>query len=160
MKRQFGHILLMFTLVIIAAASLTFVLSASAQTPTPMRRTPIPTATLFRRTLAPTPTPILRLQIQPISNFTATPSTTRGQVRLSWNYSGSAFRGYFVVERSNNQMAWSPVSACRLPYSYGKTTYSCTDSGLVSRRTYYYRLCTSTGTTCAGTVLTATVTAR
>jgi hypothetical protein len=146
MKRQWVFGLFALGLALLTAAALNFALlsPAAAQTRTP----------------TPRPTSSLRLQTQPISRFTATPSTTRGQVRLSWNYSGSAFRGNFVVERSNNQMAWSPVSACRLPYSYGKTTYSCTDSGLVSKRTYYYRLCTSTSTTCAGNVLTATVTVR
>ena len=144
MNTKFGALLLMLTLALVAAASLSFALGAPASA----------------QTRTPTPIPLRRVQAQPLSKFTATPSTTRGQVRLSWNYSGGAFRGNFVVERSNNEKAWSPVSACRLPYSYGKTAYNCIDSNLVSKRSYYYRLCTSTSSTCAGDVLTATVTVR
>jgi hypothetical protein len=79
--------------------------------------------------------------------FKALPSTTRGRVNLSWRYTGNAFKGSFVVQRSSDGRTWSAVSACTR--SASSTSYSCTDTGLTSARTYYYRACAVTsGTTC------------
>lgn len=80
--------------------------------------------------------------------FKARPST-RGRVNLSWRYTGNAFKGSFVVQRSSDGRTWSAVSACTR--SASSTSYSCTDTGLTSARTYYYRACAVTSGTNCGT---------
>lgn len=85
--------------------------------------------------------------------FKALASTTRGRVNLSWRYTGRAFKGSFVVQRSSDGRTWSAVSACTR--SASASTYTCTDTGLTSARTYYYRACAvSSGTTCSSTAVT------
>jgi hypothetical protein len=85
--------------------------------------------------------------------FKALPATTRGRVNLSWRYTGSSFKGSFVVQRSSDGRTWSAVSACAR--SASASSYTCTDTGLTSTRTYYYRACAvSSGTTCGSTAVT------
>ena len=81
-------------------------------------------------------------------------SRTKGQIDLGWVYTGSAFRGSFLIERSADGRKWSVVGACTrsAPASSGPTPnkYSCSDTRLTSGRTYYYRACAVTsGTVCA-----------
>jgi hypothetical protein len=114
---------------------------------------PVP-STLAAQTRPIVPRPsIQRLQATTITNFTATAATQRGQVNLNWRYTGKAFRGTFLVERSNNRTAWAPVTTCSLSYSTRISTYRCTDARLTSGRSYYYRVCIpATGSkTCTST---------
>lgn len=60
---------------------------------------------------------------------------------MTWNYLGKAFRGTFLVERSTNRTTWTPVTSCSYSYSIRRTSYTCTDSKLISGRGYYYRVC-------------------
>ena len=76
-----------------------------------------------------------------ITKFKAAAGTTRGQINLSWNYAGKAFRSTFLVERSNNQTTWTPLTTCNLYYSTKSPSYSCSDTKLTSSRLYYYRVC-------------------
>jgi hypothetical protein len=75
----------------------------------------------------------------------AVTSKTKGQIALSWVYTGKLFKGSFLIERSTDNKTWSVISSCTKPLpASSKTTstsYSCTDSGLSSNRTYYYRVC-------------------
>lgn len=92
--------------------------------------------------------------------FTAGTSATRGEIRLSWTYTGEQFRGSFLVERSTDGETWSAVSACKKVVSQ-TTAYSCTDTRLRSAATYYYQACAVTsGTRCGTTSRTPTVYAR
>ena len=80
-------------------------------------------------------------------------SRTRGQVDLGWVYSGRAFRGSFLIERSTDSKNWSVISACTKSAPTAAVTtpnkYSCSDTGLASARTYYYRACAvASGTAC------------
>jgi hypothetical protein len=85
--------------------------------------------------------------------FKALAATTRGRVNLSWRYTGRSFKGSFVVQRSSDGRTWSAVSACAR--SASSSSYTCTDTGLTSARTYYYRACALTsGTTCGSTAVT------
>jgi hypothetical protein len=98
--------------------------------------------TISAQTRPIVPRPALQqLQINGITVFTATAATTRGQINLRWTYTGKAFRGTFLVERSNNRTTWAPVTSCSLSYSTRTTTYTCTDTKLTSGRSYYYRVC-------------------
>jgi hypothetical protein len=99
-------------------------------------------------------------QVDSTTIFTATTGMQRGQINLNWRYSGKAFRGAFLVERSNNGTTWAPVTTCSLAYSSRSTAYRCTDSKLTSGRSYYYRICIpATGSkTC--TISNATVPAK
>jgi len=74
-------------------------------------------------------------------NLWVTTSRTRGMVNLSWSYTGSTYRRYLVVERSTNRTTWSRVYACRQAASSYYTSYYCSDTGLRSGWTYYYRVC-------------------
>jgi hypothetical protein len=78
----------------------------------------------------------------------ATASKTKSQVDLGWVYTGKPFEGSFLIERSTDNKTWSVISGCTmlLPASSKKTStsYSCTDSGLSSNKTYYYRACSIT----------------
>jgi hypothetical protein len=84
--------------------------------------------------------------------FKASPSRTRGRVDLSWRYTGSAFKGSFLVQRSSDGRTWRAVTACTR--SASSSTYTCSDTGLTSGRTYYYRACASTGSTCGSSAVT------
>ena len=84
--------------------------------------------------------------------FTAIPSRTRGRVDLSWRYTGSAFKGSFLVQRSNDGRTWSTISACTR--SASSSVYTCSDTGLTSKRSYYYRACASASSTCGSTAVT------
>jgi hypothetical protein len=93
--------------------------------------------------------------------FKARASTSRGRVELSWRYTGQSFKGSFLVQRSSDGRLWSTVSACTR--SASSASYSCSDTGLSSARTYYYRACAvSSGTTCGSTAITPplSITAR
>ncbi len=105
------------------------------------------------RPIVPLPS-IQRLQATTtITNFTAIAATERGQINLNWRYTGKAFRGTFLVERSNNRTAWVPVTTCSLSYSTRISTYRCADARLTSGRSYYYRVCipASGSKTCTST---------
>jgi hypothetical protein len=92
--------------------------------------------------------------------LTATPSRTRGTVSLSWRSNGVPFRGSFLVERSTNRRTWSAVSFCRKTPTTA-TSYYCSDSGLRSRTTYYYRACAvTTGFRCGTTNVTPVTSVR
>jgi hypothetical protein len=92
------------------------------------------------------------------------PSRTRGQIDLSWIYTGKPFRGSFLVERSSDGRKWSVVSPCRkLPptNSAASTSYSCSDTGLKSSTTYYYRGCAITsGSKCETTDVTPAISVK
>lgn len=91
--------------------------------------------------------------------FKALTSTTRGRVNLSWRYTGRSFKGSFLVQRSSDGRMWSAVSACAR--SASSDSYTCTDTGLTSARTYYYRACAvSSGTTCSSTAVTPPLSVR
>lgn len=90
-----------------------------------------------------TPVESTQQQYSDFVDFWATPGTLRGSIDLYWTYAGGAFPTTFLVERSINQTTWTPVAACSLSYSR-LGDYSCTDSRLVSGRTYYYRICIPT----------------
>ena len=77
-------------------------------------------------------------------NLWVTTSRTRGMVNLSWSYTGSTYRRYLVVERSTNGRSWSSVYGCTQAASSYYTSYYCSDSGLRSGWTYYYRVCATT----------------
>ncbi len=74
----------------------------------------------------------------------ATASRTKGKVDLSWRYTGRFFRGFFLVERSTDRKLWSVVSACKKSPTTSTTSYSCSNTGLTSGKTYYYRTCAIT----------------
>ena len=97
-----------------------------------------------------------------ITYFRATASRMRGRIDLSWYYTGKAFSGYFVVERSSNGSAWRSVSACTLKYNgNAKTPYTCSDTGLASGTTYAYRACiVAKGTACSAASATKAVTVK
>ena len=87
--------------------------------------------------------------------LTATASSFRkGGVNLSWRSNGIPFRGSFLVERSTNWRTWSVISTCqRTPTT--ATSYYCSDTGLISGATYYYRACAvSSGVRCGRVNLT------
>jgi hypothetical protein len=88
-------------------------------------------------------------------NLWVTTSHTRGMVNLSWSYTGPAYRGRsrlcLVVERSTNRRTWSTVYTCRKPASSSSTSYYCSDTGLRSRLTYYYRVCATNSSGCTNT---------
>jgi len=76
-------------------------------------------------------------------------SRTKGQIDLSWVYTGKSFKGSFLIERSTDNKTWSVISNCKksAPTSSSKTTlnnYSCADTGLSRNKTYYYRACSIT----------------
>lgn len=91
-----------------------------------------------------------------ITTFTVT-AGTRGNVNLTWNYAGKAFRGTFLVERSTNRTTWTPVASCSYSYSIRRTSYFCSDSKLTSGRGYYYRVCIPTAGSKTCTTANATV---
>jgi hypothetical protein len=91
--------------------------------------------------------------------FKALASTTRGRVNLNWRYTGRSFKGSFLVQRSSDGRMWSAVSACTR--SASSSSYTCTDTGLTSARTYYYRACAvSSGTSCSSTAVTPPLSVR
>ena len=75
-------------------------------------------------------------------------SRTKGKIDLGWVYTGRPFTGSFLIERSTNGKTWSVISACTksAPTSSTATStkYSCSDTGLNSNATYYYRACSIT----------------
>lgn len=79
---------------------------------------------------------------------------TRGQIDLSWVYTGKSFKGSFLIERSTDNKTWSVISSCTksAPASSSKTplnNYACADTGLSSNKTYYYRACSvASGSKC------------
>jgi len=88
--------------------------------------------------------PVIAQRVQTatgITKFKAAAGATRGQINLSWIYSGKAFRNTFLVERSNNQTTWMPLTTCNLYYSTKSPIYACSDTKLTSSRLYYYRVC-------------------
>ena len=97
-------------------------------------QTPRPIAT--RRA---TPAPAVALE-QPDA-FAAVPARRRGQVDLSWLYSGPTQAAFFVVERSADGGIWRPVDSCRTPVTAESARYRCTDTELASGSTYTYHLC-------------------
>jgi hypothetical protein len=93
--------------------------------------------------------------------FEAMPSRTRGRIDLDWRYTGSYFSGSFLVERSTNGSTWSVVSTCKQSPTSSKTNFTCSDIGLTSGRTYYYRACAITsGLRCKTTDLTPATSAK
>jgi hypothetical protein len=98
------------------------------------------TASAQTRPILPLPS-LLQIQPSGITTLTATAGDARGEIDLRWIYGGKAFRGTFLVERSTNRTTWAPVTGCSLSYSMRTTSYTCTDSKLISRRAYYYRAC-------------------
>lgn len=70
-------------------------------------------------------------------------SHTKGAIDLGWRYTETSFKGSFLVERSTNGRTWSVVSACKKSRT-SSTSYSCSDTGLKSGTTYYYRACAIT----------------
>lgn len=74
-----------------------------------------------------------------LTTTTNVTNTTRS-VNLSWLYTGSAFDGLFLVERSsNNGAAWRAVRGCAIKVST-RTLYSCSDAN-VGPGEYLYRAC-------------------
>jgi hypothetical protein len=75
-------------------------------------------------------------------------SRTKGQINLSWSYTGKSFKGYFLIERSTDGKQWSVVNGCKKSSPTSSTTtpikYSCSETGLKSSTTYYYRACANT----------------
>lgn len=74
-------------------------------------------------------------------------SRTKGQLDLSWVYTGKAFKGSFFIERSTDGKTWNVISSCKkaAPTSdSNSSSYSCSDTGLKSSATYYYRACAVT----------------
>ena len=93
-----------------------------------------------------------------IEDFRAMPARKRGRIELNWQYSGRAFSGAFVVERSTNGSSWRSVAACNIGYDENSAAYGCTDSSLRSGATYAYRACiVARGTACTGATATRTV---
>ena len=75
-------------------------------------------------------------------------SKTKGQIDLSWIYTGKPFKGSFLIERSADNKVWNVVSKCTMSAPASSkaalSSYSCVDSGLSSNNTYYYRACSIT----------------
>jgi len=72
---------------------------------------------------------------------------TKGKLDITWVYTGKPFRGSFLVERTTNGKTWSVIRGCtsKAPTSTANSTgYSCSDTGLGSGSTYYYRACSIT----------------
>ena len=82
-------------------------------------------------------------------------SRTKGQVDLSWLYSGKPFKGSFIIERSTDGKTWTDVGTCKKPAPSKSTTssmsYDCSDTGLKSKTIYYYRGCAITSGSKCGT---------
>lgn len=92
--------------------------------------------------------------------LTATASRTKGRVDLSWRYTGKSFRGFFLVERSTDGRTWGVVTVCQKSPS-SSTSYACSDTGLTSGKTYYYRACAITsGSKCGTTNLTPAISVK
>lgn len=91
----------------------------------------------------------------------AAASQMRGRIDLSWRYTGRSFSGSFLIERSTNAgRTWNVVRACTESPTTS-SAYSCSDTGLTSGRTYYYRACAITsGSRCKTTNLTPPVMVR
>ncbi|MCB0209821.1 MAG: hypothetical protein KDJ52_10840 [Anaerolineae bacterium] len=89
---------------------------------------------------------------RPLCDFTGTVSrTTRGKVDLSWRYTESVSQGVFLIERSTDGQTWNLVITCKQSPTTA-TSYFCSDLGLRSGTTYYYRACTEKsliGTRCS-----------
>jgi len=91
----------------------------------------------------------------------AIPRSKKGQIDLSWRYTGKRFNGSFLVERLiDGTSQWEVVSACTKRTT--STDYSCSDTGLTRGDRYYYRACavTSTSSECGRTNLTPPVSVR
>ena len=96
-----------------------------------------------------------------ITDFRALPARKRGRIELSWQYTGRATGGAFVVERSTNGSSWRSVAACNIDLEAEISDYGCTDTGLRSGTTYAYRACAVTrGTACASATATRTVSVK
>ena len=93
------------------------------------------TQTPFRA--APTPAAALDL----LDAFAAVSARRRGQIDLSWLYSGPTQAAFFVVERSADGGIWRPVDSCHTPVTADSSRYRCTDTELASGSTYLYHLC-------------------
>ncbi len=90
--------------------------------------------------------------------FTATAAKTQGQVDLAWRYTGSSFRGTFVVERSTNGRSWSAVRGDCTDVAPIATAYSCSDTTAKSGSTYLYRACAViSGSRCGTTNVTPAI---
>lgn len=71
----------------------------------------------------------------------ATTSRIKERVDLNWRYTGSSFRGSFLVERSTDGRTWRVVKGCTTFPKTTVTAYSCSDTSLTSGTLYYYRVC-------------------
>jgi len=100
---------------------------------------PIATRRATQTPLQAAPTPAAALEL--LDAFAAVPARRRGQVDLSWLYSGPTQPAFFVVERSADGGIWRPVDSCRTPVTAESTRYRCTDTELASGSTYTYQLC-------------------
>ncbi|MFM7172731.1 MAG: hypothetical protein ACKO4U_06820 [Caldilinea sp.] len=128
---------LAITLVVrpLPALPLTATLTTTERAPAVLAtQTPRPIAT--RRA---TPTPAAALDL--LDAFVAVPARRRGQVDLSWLYSGPTQAAFFVVERSADGGIWRPVDSCRTPVTAESSRYRCADTELASGSTYTYQLC-------------------
>ena len=104
----------------------------------------------------------IRLEFPPTQvpcELKATVPQTRGQIDLSWRYTGNPFKGFFLIERSTDNRTWSLIRACTQAPSRS-TSYACSDTGTSGTR-YYYRVCAVTsGSRCGTTNLTPPVSVR
>jgi hypothetical protein len=90
-----------------------------------------------------------------------TASRTKGRVDLNWRYTGSSFRGFFLLERSSDGRTWSVVKGCTTSPTTKVTTYTCADTNLTSKTLYYYRACAiSSGSKCGTTEATPAISVR
>jgi hypothetical protein len=120
--------------------------------PTQVNRVQTWTVSVFNFTKIGTARGMLNVKYPPTKmpcELKVAPSRTKGQIDLSWIYTGRSFKGSFLVERSSDGTRWSVVSACRISSpttSAASTSYSCSDTyaGLKSTTTYYYRACAIT----------------
>lgn len=116
---------------------LTATLTTTDRTPA-VRATQTPRPIATRRA---TQTPLQAAPLELLDAFAAVPARRRGQVDLSWLYSGPTQPAFFVVERSADGGIWRPVDSCRTPVTAESTRYRCTDTELASGSTYTYQLC-------------------
>jgi hypothetical protein len=71
----------------------------------------------------------------------AIPRLKKGQIDLSWRYTGKPFKGSFMVERlTQGASQWQVVSACT-QFPTSKDDFSCADTKVTSGIRYYYRAC-------------------
>lgn len=74
----------------------------------------------------------------------AIPRAKKGQIDLSWRYTGKPFDGSFIVERlAQGASQWQVISACT-KYPNSTDDFSCADTRVTSGTRYYYRACAAT----------------